>query len=417
MTYLPRLVDPLLEEMGAGLPAVLVVGPRACGKTTTARRHVAEMLRLDRPSDAALVHADPDLAVRSRKKPLLIDEWQLVPEVLGAVKRAVDDIGTPAMFLLTGSSQTDLTAAGWPATGRVMRLPMWGLCQRELVGDPRAPCVIDRIVRNGPATLQSPRTPLDLAGYVAAALHGGLPEAALQSNLRLRRRWLASYVDEMVARAGALVDGGRDPVRLRRYLQSWAANTAGVPEHKTLYEAAEINRLTAISYDRLLQTLLVVDPVPAWSTNRLSRLVSAPKRHLVEPALVGPLLGVDPDAVLRDPDLLGRIIETFVLSQLRPELTVSEHSPRAYHLRQYDGRHEIDLLIELADGRIIAIEVKAASTVTATDARHLSWLRDQIGDRLLCGLVLHTGPHSYPLAPRIHAAPICSLWMSDQDQA
>ncbi|MBA2324642.1 MAG: hypothetical protein H0V92_11735 [Pseudonocardiales bacterium] len=128
----------------------------------------------------------------------------------------------------------------------------------------------------GPDALGTPRDPLDLAGYVEAALRGGLPEAALQPDARLRRRWLTSYVDEIVVRDGALVDGGRDPVRLRRYLQAWAANTAGVPEHKTLYEAAEINRATAVGYDRLLYTLLVVDPVPAWSTNRLARLTSAP---------------------------------------------------------------------------------------------------------------------------------------------
>ncbi len=370
------------------------------------------MLRLDRPADAALVRADPDLALRLQDKPLLIDEWQIVPEVLGAVKRAVDDAPRPAMFLLTGSAQTDLTAAGWPATGRVVRLPMWGLCQRELTGDPRAPSVLDRVVEDGPTALCAPRNPLDLADYVEVAMRGGLPEAALQSDARLRRLWLTSYVDEIVIRDGALVDGGRDPVRLRRCLQAWAANTAGVPEHKTLYQSAEINRATALGYDRLLHTLFVVDPVPAWSTNRLARLTSAPKRHLVEPALLGPLLGVDSAAVLRDPVLLGRVIETFVLAQLRPELTVSDQSPRMYHLRQQDGRHEIDLIIELADGRVIAIEVKAASSVTVGDARHLSWLREQIGDRMVCGVVLHAGPHSYPIAEGIRAAPICSLWMS-----
>jgi uncharacterized protein len=408
----PRLVDPLLEELLGGLPAVLVVGPRACGKTTTARRQVGDLLRLDRPSDAALVRADPDLALRIRQVPLLIDEWQLVPEVLGAVKRAVDDDPGPGRFVITGSSQADLTAAGWPATGRTVRLAMWGLCQRELVGDPRAPSVLDQLVEDGAGVLRVAARPPDLAGYVDAALRGGFPELALQAEARLRRRWLTSYTDEIVTRDGALVDGGRDPVRLRRYLQAWAAKTAGVVEHKTLYEAAQINRVTAVGYDRLLTDLLVVDSVPAWSTNRLARLTSTPKRHLVEPALVVALLGTDTAGVLRDPDLLGRLLDSFVLAQLRPELTVAESAPRVFHLRQRDGRHEVDLIVEFADGRIVAIEVKAAATVTRSDARHLIWLRDQLGQRLVCGLVLHAGPHSYPLDERIHAAPICSLWCS-----
>ncbi|MGH8931419.1 MAG: ATP-binding protein [Egibacteraceae bacterium] len=412
MRYLPRLVDPLLEELATGLPAVLVVGPRACGKTTTARRLASDILRLDRPADAEVVRADPDLALRVRATPLLIDEWQLVPEVLGAVKRAIDDDPRPARFLITGSSQADLTAAGWPATGRAVRLAMWGLSQRELAGDSRASSLLDRIADHSAAALRVPPQPPDLAGYTDAALRGGFPEAALQPDVRLRRRWLTSYADEIVARDGALADGGRDPVRLRRYLQACAANTAGVPEHKTLYEAAQINRLTAVGYDRLLAALLIVDLLPAWSTNRLARLGSAPKRHLVEPALLGPLLGVDATGVLRDPDLLGRLLDSFVLAQLRPELTVSERAPRLYHLRQRDGRHEIDLIIEFADGKIIGIEVKAAASVTRSDARHLMWLRDQLGERLVCGLVLHAGPHIYPLDDKIHAAPICSLWTS-----
>lgn len=217
-------------------------------------------------------------------------------------------------------------------------------------------------------------------------------------------------MDEIVARDGALVDGARDPVRLRRYLQALAANTAGAPEHKSLYEAAGVNRATAVGYDRLLVALLVLDPLPAWSTNQLARLTSAPKRHLIDPALLGPLLGVDPAGVLRSADLLGRVLESFVVAQLRAELTVAETAPRLFHLRDRDGRHEVDVVVELADGRIIGIEVKAAATARPPDARHLLWLRERLGERMIAGIVLHAGPHSFPLDDRIQAAPISSLW-------
>ena len=89
--YLPRFIDPLLGELLTDHPAVLVVGPRACGKTTTGRRHCRERLRLDRPAEAAVARADPDAALADGPFPLLVDEWQVVPEVLGAVKRAVDE--------------------------------------------------------------------------------------------------------------------------------------------------------------------------------------------------------------------------------------------------------------------------------------------------------------------------------------
>lgn len=410
MEYRPRLVDPLLAGLMTGVPAVLVVGPRGCGKTTSARRLVGEELRLDRPGDASLVRSDPDAALAVRARPLLIDEWQLVPEVLGAIKRAVDDDEGAGRFLITGSAQTDLSAAGWPLTGRAVRVPMWGLSERELVGDPMAPSFLQRIADEGPAALRRVAAPPDLPDYVARALRGGLPEVTLQVEQAWRGRRLASYVDELVARDGALADGSPDPVRLRRYLEAWAASSACVVEHQSLFAAANINRATALGYDRLLGTLMVVEELPAWTSNRLERLTSRPKRHLVEPALLGPLLGLSVQGALRDPVMLGRLIESFVLAQLRPELTLLEYPPRTYHVRDRDGRHEVDLLLEYPDGRCVGIEVKAGVTADRRDARHLIWLRDRLGGKFVLGLVLHTGPHTFEIDERILGAPVATIW-------
>ena len=186
--YLPRLIDPLLGELLADHPAVLVVGPRACGKTTTGRRHCRERLRLDRPAEAAVVRADPDAALADGPFPLLVDEWQVVPEVLGAVKRAVDEGATAGSFVLTGSSQADLTAAGWPATGRLIRVLMYGLAERELEHGSSRPPVLDRLVSEGAGGLPIPPDPPDIRGYVARALRGTFPEAALAASERASRR-------------------------------------------------------------------------------------------------------------------------------------------------------------------------------------------------------------------------------------
>lgn len=410
MVYVARLVDRVLAELLAGTPAVLVVGPRACGKTTTAQAFTRDELRLDRPGDAELARLDPDVALSSRTAPLLVDEWQLVPEILGAIKRAVDGGQGAGRFVVTGSTQADMTAAGWPLTGRVVRVAMWGLCERELAGRAANPSILQRLAADGVDALVPVAEAPDLPGYLERALRGGLPEVALASSPGLQRRGLAAYVDNIVTRDAALAVGSRDPVRLRRYLQAWAANLACVVDHATLIEAAQINRMTALAYDSLLTALLVVDPLPAWSSNRLKRLNARPKRHLVDPALVGPLLGVNLSGVLRDPRLLGRVLEGFVLAQLRPELATFDYPPQLFHLRDRDGRHEVDLLVEYPDGRVVAIEVKAGATATREDARHLIWLRQQLGDRLLCGLVLHTGRHTFVLDERIAAAPIACIW-------
>jgi len=125
VNYKPRAADRLIRELLAELPALLIVGPRATGKTTTASRHAATIIRLDRPAEAAAFSADPDAALRGLDEPLLLDEGQAVAEVLGAVKRAVDVDPRPGRYLLTGSVRADLDAPTWPGTGRLVRVPLF----------------------------------------------------------------------------------------------------------------------------------------------------------------------------------------------------------------------------------------------------------------------------------------------------
>ncbi len=303
--------------------------------------------------------------------PLLVDEWQVVPEVLGAVKRWVDEGAEPGRFLLTGSSQADLTVEGWPATGRVVRVVIYGLAEREVEGQVQRLPLVDRLVASGLDGVPEPKDPPDIRGYVARALRGSFPETVLAGSDRGRRRWLASYLDQVVSRDVEAVGAMRDPVRLRRYLRVLAASTGGTPTTKTLVDAAGIDRRTATAYDGLLEHLFITEQMPAWTASRLNRLVHLSKRYLVDPAFLGPLLGVDTRAVLRDNDLLGRILDNFVVSQLRADCAVSDLLPQLFHVRDANGRREVDILVELADGRVIGIEVKATAAPVPEDARHL----------------------------------------------
>ncbi len=239
---------------------------------------------------------------------------------------------------------------------------------------------------------------------------GGFPEAAIRMSQAARERWLESYVEQLLVRDAAHLDGDRDPDKLSRYFRALAINTAGVVEDRTLYEAAGISRLTAVAYDRLLRDLLVVDTLPSWTSNRLKRLVRSAKRYVVDPSLVAGALRLGVDGFLRDGDLLGRLLDTFVVAQLRAELAVCETRPTLHHLRQEQGRHEVDVVAELAGGGVVAIEVKAHSAPGSYAARHLAWLREAVGDRFVAGIVLHTGPRAYTLGDRLVAAPICTLW-------
>lgn len=279
---------------------------------------------------------------------------------------------------------------------------------REQLGRLDNPSLLDRLVREDP--LDVPPDPPDLRGYVEFALRSGFPEPALRLSSTPRQRWLESYIDQLLTRDAQQLDTGRDPARVRRYFEAYALNSAGIVDDKTLYEAAGINRKTADAYERLLTNLLIVERVPAWTSNRLKRLVLSPKRYLVDPALLAGILRLDVNGVLRAGDVLGRLLDTFVAAQVRAEVEVATTRPRLYHLRTEQGRQEIDLVAEFPGPQIVGIEVKADAAPDKEAARHLFWLRQRLEERFLAGVVLHTGQRTYSLGERVVAAPISTLW-------
>jgi predicted AAA+ superfamily ATPase len=394
----------------ASLPAVLLVGPRATGKTTTALRRARTTLRLDRPAVAASVDNDPDAVLADCEPPVLIDEWQVVPSVLGAVKRSVDTTAGPGHYILTGSSRADLQAEGWPATGRVVRVPVWPMNVRERLGLTERRSIIDHLFDGTIEDLEPATDGLDVRSYVDLALDSGFPELVGQTSQRARRAWLAAYVDQVVLRDAPFSGHDRDPQRLRAYLSAIAASSAEVTTSKTLHDTAGITRTTGQAYDNLLELLSITERAPALASNRLRRLTRAPKRYVVDPGLLAPLLRVDTRTVVRDARLVGQVIDTFVTAQLRSELAIADASPSMFHLRQSDGRHEADLVLEGPLGRIVAIEIKAHSTPTRRMARHLEWLRDELGNQFALGALFHTGPRPFELSDRLWALPISALW-------
>lgn len=407
-TYIPRLIESRLSTLFEQLPAVLVVGPRAAGKTTTAARWARTVIRLDREAEAAAFRADPDAALAAHAEPVLLDEWQEVPHVLGAVKRAVDADPSPGRFLLTGSVRADLEGETWPGTGRLVRLRLYGVTVRETARATAAP-FIDRLATGELDEIGLPADVPDLRGYLDLVLRSGFPEPLLRLSGSAREAWLDGYLEQLLTRDAPEIGAVRDPARIRRYFEALALSTAGMPEDSTLFTAAGIDHRTARSYERLLTDLFAIDVLPAWQTNRLSRLVRSPKRYVVEPALVASMLRLDAGAILRDGDLLGRLLDSFVVAQLRAELDVSARRPRLHHLRERNGRREIDVLAEMGQD-VIGIEVKAGAAPGAGDADHLVFMRERLGARFLAGAVLHTGPRAFALSERIFALPICSIW-------
>jgi uncharacterized protein len=409
VAYVRRLIETRLERLLADVPAVLLTGPRACGKTTTARRYAGSVIHLDDPAVGGVFRQAPDVALRDLSRPVLLDEWQAAPEVIGAIKRVVDEDPRAGQFILTGSASTDLAGPTWPGTGRIIRLAMAGLTEREVEGRVDGPSFVDSIL-DDPERLDVATT-LDVADYIDLALRSGFPEPALRQQAATRADWLDSYLDECFARDIPALRAVRDPTRLRRLFVAFATNTAGVVEEKTLHEAARLDRKTALVYESLFEAVGITEQVPSFTSNRLKRLVERPKRYVTDCGLVGAALALDRGSTLRDGNALGRLIDTFVAAQLRGEL-VRSASPRARlrHLRAEAGRHEIDIVVDLGPRGVVAIEVKAAGAPTNHDARHLRWFQAEVTDKPVVAAVLHTGSNAYALQDGVLALPIASIW-------
>ena len=360
--YRPRLIDARLERALAVFSAVSLVGPRASGKTTSASRRAASIARLDEPAAAALFNADVDRALAGRAKPALLDEWQEIPSVLGAVKRAVDHDRAPGQFLLTGSVSAEMDNATWPGTGRVIRLTMGTMTQREQRGlvDTR-PTMRELLC----GEVSMPPNPPDLIHYVELAQRGGFPEASMFTDHRDVRLWHDSYVEQLVNRDAMRIADGRDAARLRRYLQTWGLNSAGIVDDTTIYASAGIDRRTHLAYEQLLRNLFVAEIVPAWTSNRLERLVLAPKRYLCDTGLMCAASRIGRPDILEDGD---------------------------------------------PQGRVFGIEIKATAAPTAKDARHLRWMRTELASAFVGGVVFHAGPEIVRFDDNIVALPIAALW-------
>lgn len=410
-SYLPRLIDPVLADTVEAFAAVMIVGPRASGKTTTAARLAAQIDRLDIPDVAATYRADPDAALARAARPLLIDEWQEVPEVLPAVKRAVDRDRSPGQFLLTGSIRATTDMSTWAGTGRVVRIAMHPLTEREIVGAPADDDIISRLTRDWLAAVPHRLPRVDIDGYVGLSVRGSFPEVALSDRTdRQRQLWFESYLDDLVSRDTESVDVARDPVRLRRYITTLSLNLAGLPTDASLWRDADVNARTATAYDRALTSLAIVDLVPAWVSNRLKRLTKGTKRYLVDTGLAAAAAGIGAGDIIVDSDLRGRWFDAFGAMQLRAEFAAASAHRVLHHLRVEGGRHEVDLVVDLGRNRVFGIEFKAGTAPTRDDARHLVWLRDELGSSFVGGVVMHSGSAVIELDDRIGALPLSALW-------
>jgi predicted AAA+ superfamily ATPase len=419
--YVTRVVDSELDELVPGLAAITVEGPKGVGKTATAQRRAATTFALDDAQARELLAADPGRLDRARP-PVLVDEWQRFPAAWDWVRRSVDRDPAPGRFLLTGSA-TPVTAPTHSGAGRIVRVRMrpMSLFERGM----QAPTVgVGELLsgRRGPI---EGATAVDLPAYTDEILRSGFPAIRVLP-ARARRAQLDGYLARIVEHdfpdQGHLV---RRPATLRAWLTAYAAATATTTSYNVILDAATPGdadkpaKTTTAAYRDVLAQIWLLEPLPAWlpARNPFARLVQAPKHHLADPALAARLLGASADSLLtgdpvgpaipRSGTLLGALFESLVALDLRVYAQANEAG--VHHLRTRNGDHEIDMILERDDHKIVAIEVKLGATVEDTDVRHLHWLRNHLGPDLLDAAVITTGTHAYRRPDGIAVIPAALL--------
>ena len=358
--YRPRIADHELTERLAAAGAVVIEGPRVCGKTTTARQSAASEVLMDAdPAVPQTMAVDPRLLLEG-PTPRLIDEWQAQPDIWNYVRRAVDDRPGLGHFILTGSAVPPDDITRHTGAGRMSRLRLRPMSLFEF-GRATGQVSLGRILRGEPVPSLVHDLPLpDLATLVCI---GGWPghfrrkfdEAALLAN--------RGYLDEVRRVDIRRVDGiSRDPERVGRFLQTLARNTATCASLATLARDAggadhSLSEETARSYLTALRRLMVVEHQPPWAPHlrSRSRLRSSPKRHFTDPSLATAALNAGPENLMKDIPWFGLLFESLVVRDLR--VYAQATGGRVYHYRDNTGL-EVDVIVDAGPGRWAAFEVK-----------------------------------------------------------
>ncbi len=405
-TYIHRSIAASVQLALTDTPVVVVNGARQVGKTTLVRSltypGTVEMVSLDDEATRRVASDDPRGFLDRQVDTLVIDEAQLEPRLFRAIKASVDRDRRPARFVVTGSSRL-LSAPDMADSlvGRVEIHDLMPFSQGEIAGvlESFVDCAFDT-----PELLRRSGS-LRRAELFERVVAGGYPEIVTRAGGR-RRSWFEAYIRVTVDKVVREIAELERLAEIPKLVALCAARTSTELNVAELASVMAIPPRTASAYLARLRTAFLIDLVPAWSTNVSARVVRKPKLAVVDSGLAASLTGVGPSS---DPNLIGPLLETFVVSELRKQIAWSEGRPTMWHYRDRRGP-EVDVVLERRDGAIVGVEVKATSSPSRSDAAGLRLLADRFGDRFKAGIVLSACPDVLPFGEKVVALPVSALW-------
>lgn len=414
MGYLPRVVDDELSRRLDAAGAVVIEGPKACGKTETAKRQTGSVVLLDVDAQAlAAARVDPSLVLNG-PIPRLLDEWQVEPAIWNHVRRAVDERQAAGQFILTGSSVPPDDVDRHTGAGRFSFLRMRPMSLAES-GHTSGQVSFSEMfagvpVRAADSGMTVPRLAelITIGGWPAqqGASVGAAAQAAID--------YLHQVCTVDVARVGG---ARRDPAKVEALVRSLARNVATEVAITTLAADAggadgELSRVTVSEYLTVLERLMVIEDQPAWAPHLRStrQLRSSAKRHFADPSLAVAALRAGPERLLQDLNFFGLLFESLVVRDLR--VLSQPLGGSVLHYRDNKGL-EVDAVVELADGRWAAFEIKLGQAAIDQAATSLSKFRDVVdlerrGEPAVLGVITATG-YGYVRDDGIAVIPIGTL--------
>jgi uncharacterized protein len=396
---------------------VVLNGPRTVGKSTLlsqlAGRLGRPVIDCDDLATRAAVRADPARFVGS-DQPVLIDEYQHVPELMDAIKAQLNRDLRPGRYVLAGSTRyATLPEAAQALTGRVDIIPVLPLSQGEI--DNVGETFVARLLDGTGIEMASQQTPTTRDEYAERSTAGGMPVALRRPPGRSRSRWFSNYVNLVIDKDVLDITRVRQREMLPRLLRQLAARSGQVLNMAAISGTIGLEKSTTENYVRLLEAVFLIYRLPAWGTTLGSRVAKHPKVHLVDSGVMAWLLNLSPQKITQaEPAALteyGHLLETFAVGELLKQASWSDAPVTAGHFRTEAG-DEVDLVLERDDGQVVGVEIKAGSRISGADCRGLRQLKERLGPRLEEAIILHTGEHAYTHDGWITVLPLDKLWAS-----
>ncbi len=385
MEYLPRILDDILEERLEAVGAVLIAGPKWCGKTTTATQKARSVLKLQDPDKTQgylrTAEVKPSLLLRG-DNPRLIDEWQMAPVLWDAVRNMVDERGESGLFILTGSTSVDESAIMHSGTGRISRMVMYPMSLYESK-ESNGKISIRELFDDPDTDIDGIRSELSIEELVFAACRGGWPSSLNKKTEKAMLFEAQNYISNICDSDASTVDGvKKSPERVRAILRSYARNISTLAADKTILQDvcsnySDITMPTLNSYISALERLYVIEDVPAWcpSIRSATTIRSGKKKEFTDPSIAAAALGISPQTLLMDLNTFGFIFETLCIRDLKVYSAALDG-----YVNYYRDRYglEADCVLHLADGRYALIEFKLGSREIEEGAKHLLGIKQLI---------------------------------------